>query len=652
MASELHSTLRDGIAVLTLDRPVANILAPSLRTELSAALDDALDDVSVKGIVLHGAGAVFSDGLDIADFDTQVVEPSVSTLCRRIEEAAKPVVVALHGAARGAGFELALAAHARVAQADTRLALPDIRMGMIPGAGATQRLPRLVGAQRALEILLSGQAFAASDSRLAHLFDRVPDADPVDIAVDLAATLAEGAGWQRVRDCTRGFSDPATYQKTIAAVLGQLDGEDTPAHAVLRCIEAAQVLPFEQGLALEDVHFHECLNSAQARGLRHTRLAERRAAIMPELARGRAGSVDRVAIWGDAPVMGELAVSLLDAGLDVMMPYSSDVTRKSATRILDAAVANGGLNDEERAVRLTRLKTADAASVLARADLVIDGGKDLPADMPALGSHTVWAVLAGPEEPAARAGRAGAANRGLGLHVYRPAHARHLAELFVPPDAEADAVATLVRTWARAGHGVVRVTPEAGRIGRDLSIAIWAAALALAEAGVAPAQIDAAARALGFATGPFAQIDQQDTQAVLRAIERHVAMRGGGAVPGGKLLAEHTGAQPFLQQEDSTNPGPDASLAVDLHSAIVNESARLLDLGAVQRASDIDLIMIRGFGFARERGGPLFQADLGGILPLLQAMRRRSTLCPVIWDPQPRIVDMVKNGEGFFGRTA
>ena len=205
MTSEVHHELRDGVALVTLDRPVANALAPSLRAELRDVLADVMADDAARAVVLRGAGNGFSSGVDISEYDGPLASPWISDLCTLIENAPKPVVACLHGAVLGAGFELALAAHARVASRQARLALPEVTLGLIPGGGATQRLPRIVGAQAALEFMLSGQIVAADDPRMARLCDRLVESDPLEAALDLARDLAGRGTWRRTCDFQRGF---------------------------------------------------------------------------------------------------------------------------------------------------------------------------------------------------------------------------------------------------------------------------------------------------------------------------------------------------------------------------------------------------------------------------------------------------------------
>uniref|UniRef100_UPI003BAD6039 enoyl-CoA hydratase/isomerase family protein n=1 Tax=Roseovarius sp. TaxID=1486281 RepID=UPI003BAD6039 len=253
VTQQVQQRVQDGVAVLTLDRPPGNALVPDLRADLLAALRAVLADPGVRAVVITGAGTGFCAGVDLNEYTSPDGAPRLplNELFTAIEEAPKPVVAALHGAALGAGVELALAAHARVAQRGTRISMPEVTLGLIPGGGATQRLPRLAGAQASLELMLSGRAVEVTEARLAPVFDRITDDAPLAAACDFAAALADGVSWTRSRDVTRGLSDPAAFQAAVTGVAARLRSAGSAEADILACVEAAQLLPFEQGLIFE-----------------------------------------------------------------------------------------------------------------------------------------------------------------------------------------------------------------------------------------------------------------------------------------------------------------------------------------------------------------------------------------------------------------
>lgn len=684
MAAEVHHELREGIAVLTLDRPVANTLSPSVRAELGAELALAFENRQTRAIVICGAGLGFSCGVDIAEYDEPPATPAVGDLCLEIENGPKPVVAALHGSALGAGFELALAADARVARAGTRIALPEVTLGLVPGGGGTQRLPRLVGAQAALEIMLSGKDVDVSEPRLAPLFAAITGEEPLDAALKTARGLAETGRRSRACDSRRGLSDPEAYQNALATVAGRLtDGKSAEAD-ILSCVEAALLLPFDRGLEFERARFEDRVATPQARGIRHAFAAERRAAIMPDAAQGQASPVETVVLAGAEPALAELAVASLDTGQRVLLAspgaHEADAIRAHVAGHYGRAVGQDRLSPEARDERLSRLSagaTPDAA--FAAADMVFDSGS-LPLErwQAKLKPGAVWAVLDQAAPTLERAEIAGAAGRCVALRVYRPADQAQLSEIAVPLPTIADAVATAVRYMTRGGRIVLRTVDAPGMLGHNLMAVVFRAAIELAQSGGSPFAIDSAAQRLGFARGPFQMMQKEGLDEVRLRLSR-IAREGERADLAGDFLAARLQAvsgrgtgqggfyavhgrqlvpDPDLQDWLSTwraahahgRPGLDG-VPVDtaLHAALVNEAARLIEDRAVQRASDIDVAMVRGYGFARDRGGPLLQADLGGLLNLLMVMKDLTPVSAGLWAPRPLVEDMVKNGRRFFG---
>lgn len=627
---QIQQESRGGVRILRLDRPVANALTPDLRSDLLSALRAAAADVTCRAVVIGALGPGFSSGVDLAEHDGPPAEPTVEALCHEIEDFPKPVVVALHGAALGAAVALAVAAHARVAQASARIGLPEITLGMIPGGGVSQRLPRLAGAGTALEIMLSGQSMRASDPRLRDLLDQVVAQPPEDAAVALAIRLAEAGDWQRSREITRGLSDPATYQQTIAVARQKLRAPDGAAADIVRAVEAAQLLPFEQGLTYERVLVEERITSPEASALRHLHAAERRAGGMPELRNGVVRPLRRVSLLGDG--LGDVAIALLEAGREVAAqdPALPDVVREYYARALSA----GRLDRDEIGRRLARLVTATAGDP---ADLLLDGRGDPNAALPVMPGAIRVRLDTG----------AGLAGARLGLRLYRPATMLRAAEIAVGPEAEADEVASLARLCAETGRSAVRAAlPAAGPgLGHALQGALDLAALQMLGAGLSAAQVDGAAERLGLRTGPLRAMDQEGPGVAAARLAGVAAALG---------LPPPVDPGPAGQPEGDaagTLPGGVAPEAA-LHGALVNAAARLLSSGAAQRASDLDVIAVRGLGYDRAHGGPLWQADRRGLLALLKDMKALAALCAPLWAPQPMIADLVKNGEGFFGRVA
>ena len=674
----MQSRSQDGVAVLALNRPVANALAPSLRRDLKEAVERAVADPETCAIVLTGAGNGFSSGVDITEYDRKLDDPWVADLCLLIEDCTKPVVAALHGLSMGAGFELALAAHARVARTDTRVALPEIGLGLVPGAGGTQRLPRLVGAKAALGLLLTGRVVDAADPGLKRAFDRITDGDPVKEAVDLARSLAEKGTWLRTGDCLDGFDEPKDYQQTIESLKRKLTTGTSVALDMVNCVEAAQLLPFHSGLAFEQVIFRDRLRSPESRGLRHVFAAERRAGIMPELARGRAAEIAEVAILDGGVPEADMVAAILNAGKNVSLSGAdTDRTGRLVAHVhllFDKAIARNRMSAQARNACLARLSTATGAAGLDKADLVVDTGKTAAAKLRGTASGAAWILLNGDVDLTARSDELGRERGIVGCRFYKPVNKRLLCELTVAQEGLADTVASVDGFCKQLGLTVVRAAPVSGGPGRALVTALYRAALWLVEVGLEPVEVDNAARRLGFAAGAFRMIDNDGLQTVRDSINRHSRSRNVPGLPAGNLLdrmiedgatGRSAGRGFYTYHNDSIEPthglrgdDPDVSTSLGgvrpeeaLHAAIVNEAAYLLAANVVQRASDLDVLMVRGYGFDNSRGGPLFYADLTGVYTVLKNLHLLRAHSDSIWGPHPMIEDMVKNGDGFFGRV-
>lgn len=681
VTQQVQHEVQDGVAVLTLDRPPGNALTPALRAELLERLQAACDDPDIRAVVLRGAGAGFSAGLDLAEFDAAPVPPSLCELCAAVEDAPKPVVAALHGSALGAGFELALAAHGRVAQRGTRISLPEVTLAMIPGGGATQRLPRLAGAQVSLELMLSGRAVAASDARLGRVFDRIVDDDPLAAAIDLALSHARSGKWPRTRDHQRGLSDPGAFQSAVAGVAAQVRAPGSAEADIVACIEAAQLLPFEQGLLFEQARFHDRLSLPEARGIRHIFTAERRAAILPAQLADAAPAIRTVALVGTGWHLAGLGLACLSSGMSVQVftpqPDKTEAVIADLRKGLDQAVRTGHLAAEGRDRRRARVSALDTPARLAQADLVLDTGApsfDRPVGP---GSATIWALLDDEADAAARAREVGAQGQLLRLRLPLGGPAARLAEVASPPETPPAFAAALHRAFSNTGRIVTLTSEATGFLSDAMGAALFGATLTLLAGGVPQPRIDAAARRLGFAHGPFHLIDtfgalttlgrlrrvfeaRQTPLPPLRLLSDRIAWAGADParalafhVPAGQSVAPDPRLPGWVAQWRADHPEhavtlPDIDPDTALHAALVNEAARLIELRAVPRHSDPDLVMVRGFGLDRSAGGPLLQSDIHGLLGPVRAMARLREVNAALWAPTPLLDEMVKNGRSFF----
>ncbi len=681
MVDQVRIEIRDRIALLTMDRAPVNALTPTMRTALDAQLDAAIDAPDVDGVVLTGAGRGFCPGVDLSEYNNTLALPWVSDLCTKIENAPKPVVVALHGAAMGAGFELALAAHARVAQTDARLAMPDVKLGMTPGGGATQRLPRILGAQRALEMLLSGQVVHASDTRLLRMIAQLTQGSPVEEALQLAKSLARKGQWPRTRDENLGFSDPEGFQAALSAIRTQIKEGNAAANDILQCVEAAQLLPFDQGLILERAMFEDRLQSPSARGARHFLMAEKFAATPPRTGRDRRTAVRQIAVMGRQTNLDALTLMLLNAGFGISIVSASETEAEAFSAWLARALQRDAkqrkLSDDTLQKRLSLLDSGTNLASLAKVDLIIDDASISFANPPELRPHAIWSVLEPQADARARGHAVGQIKPPIGLHAYSPIGTRPVIEMSCGAQHSGADVAAVMAVIGRAGKSAVLSTMRAGTLRAVLGASLYAAALELIHHGANPYVVDAAARKAGFDKGPFQLIDRAGLPSIHNRLTQFVEDRdlpdtaihtltrfikegqaGRSAGRGFYIYTDGTASQdgdlkrllPPPRRGMKAQKMDTDLMASALIGALVNEAVDLIWDKRVRRASDIDLVLVKGFGFDRARGGPLLQVDLRGVFYLFKDMQTLAELSP-LWTPKETFADMVKHGNGFFGRS-
>ena len=497
-------------AVLILAHPPVNALSAGLRLALMQALTVAMQDASVGAIVLRGQGRGFSAGADIAEFGKPNPAVRLGQLARMIETSPKPVIAALHGVALGGGLELALAAHYRIADAGALLGLPEVNLGLLPGAGGTQRLPRLIGAPDALRLMLTGAPISAVEALALGLIDRVVEQDLTGAALAMAA---EGLMPRRSCDMRRGFKDMAAYQDAIAAARR---GPVTLAQTrILDCVEAAALLPFAQGLAAEEMAFADLSATPQAAGLRYAFFTERRAAVPPPaVAAIAAPQLDRLGIWGADDMAADLVFQALSAGMHVIWAAPDRDTLvqalgRTAARQEQAVVA-GTISEDTRDADWARLTTALDPAALTSADLTLATATVNPPTMQAsLGQAGLGAV---------------AGQGGPDTAITVPYATGGLAELSQRPDAPAEVTALLMALARRLNWRLTFAGPD-GPIELRLRQVLAAATDHLAAQGVTPDQIAAALTG----TAP----DSRHTTEIVTASLAAMAAEGARMVAGG-----------------------------------------------------------------------------------------------------------------------
>lgn len=669
MAGTVRLHREGSLAILTLDHPPAQILSHRARTGLMRALERAEADADVRAVVMGDAASGFPGPVHPREFGAPLAAPTPADLAQMIEGMETPVVALLAGTVSGAGAELALAAAARVAIPSARIGFCDVLIGLPPSAGATQRLPRLIGAHHALTLLLSGRNYPADSAVAAEIFDAIlPAAGAEAKARNLALALAAAPDRPRSRDRAEGFADAAAYQAELARRRATAAPDDRLAAAVFRAVEAAQLFPFDAGLELERELFAEIAAGDRARGLRHALLAETRVS-----AGIKAPPVALAGVLALGPGAARLCATLARRGIGVIVHepdrhraarFAAALRRELAAGAQASAWRGmAGARPEERVV------IQQDIGALATAELLLD----LSADEPAAKSAALIALdaLPGSDGPvlsltrhldtAALAPRRAAA-RVIGLHLpERPFPAR-LGELAVGADTSARAHARARRFMQQLRRVPVRVAPADGLAGPALAGAMLEAADVLVRIGLDPLEIDGALMRSGFARGPYhllagmaaeahaARQDRRGRPPGLSVLMARAGLRlgqGCDAEREAAALGDLVGAARGTGRAVSGHGWGDAEIHAAILGALVNEGARLLDAETVARPLVIDVAMVQGYGFPRHLGGPMQAAEMTGLGPLTRAMRALAALDKSVWAPHPLLADLMKNGLTF-----
>ncbi|MFJ2337953.1 3-hydroxyacyl-CoA dehydrogenase NAD-binding domain-containing protein [Pseudomonas protegens] len=688
------SALHGNILVLTLDNPPVNALGVEVRRGLLAAMDSAADDPTVAAILLVGAGRHFCGGADIREFGQAPQAPALPAVVKRIEDSAKPVVAAIQGVALGGGLEVALAAHYRLALGSARLGLPEVLLGLLPGAGGTQRLPRLIGARAALELMLSGRHLNAREALDLGVVDRLAEGeDALAAGLAYASELVDShAGVRRTRDA-RALGDQHLQREQINAAREQLThkakGLLSPQN-IIRAVEAALDRPFDQGLEEERRLFQECLDSPQRAGLVHAFFAEREVLKAPETRIAQPRPIEQVAVVGGGTMGAGIAVSALDAGLQVTMierdQQALDRGRGNVEKVYDGLIEKGRLDAAGKAATLARFRASLDYQDLARADLVIEAVfEDMAAKQAVfkeldrvckpgavLASNTSYLDLNAIADSVSRPADV------IGLHFFSPANIMKLLEIVVPAKVAPDVVATAFELAKKLRKVPVRAGVCDGFIGNRILAVYRQAADYMMEDGASPYQIDQALRDFGFPMGPFQVADLAGGDIGWATRKRKAATRNPNAryVQIADRLCERgwfghkTGRGYYLyaQGPRSATQDPEVLAIIDAEraragitprpfgnpeilrrymAAMINEGANVVHEGIALRPLDVDITFIHGYGFPRYRGGPLKYADQYGLPQVLADIREFAEQDPLFWKASPLLEQLVERGENF-----
>ena len=653
---------RDGdIAVIIVDNPPVNAQNNAVRAGLHAALNEARGDAAVRGAVLTCAGRTFIAGSDIAEFGQPPQHPTTPEVIAAIEAMGKPVVAALFGTPMGGGLELALACHYRVAAPGTKLALPEIKLGLIPGAGGTQRLPRLIGMDRALALILSGEPIAAAEAREAGLLDEIVEGDVTAAAVAFVRrVLAEGRPLVLARDRDDKLeplrSQPAKFDELVAKHAKRAGGLRAPA-AALQALRDAVELPFDQALERERAAFFELVASAESKAQRHVFFAEREAARVPDLREVRPREIARAAVIGAGTMGSGIAMCFANAGIPVtIVEASAEALARGLAGVektYRSAAARGTMTAEEAERRIALIKSGTEIEAAADADLVVEAvfeDMDLktrvfsaldriaPPDA-VLATNTSYLDV----DAIARATKRPEAV--VGMHFFSPAHVMRLIELVRGAATSPAALATALHAARRIGKAPVVVGVCHGFVGNRMHRLRSVEAERVLLEGALPQEVDAAMTQFGFPMGPLAATDLAGLDIAWR-----MRKAAGLSAPIADQLCEmgrlgqKSGRGFYLYEAGARTPKPDEEverliietahrlgvkrrpfaakeIVERLLFPMINEGARILEENIAQRPGDIDVIWVYGYGFPIWRGGPMHYANSLGLAYVCERLR-------------------------------
>ncbi|MDF2467000.1 MAG: 3-hydroxyacyl-CoA dehydrogenase NAD-binding protein [Ramlibacter sp.] len=692
MASENYS-VQGGTAVIYLNNPPVNGMGHALREELAAHLDTAWADPNVDAIVITGAGKLFCGGADIKAFNTPAsrAEPSSRTIVRRIEESAKPVIAAIHGSALGLGLEFAMGCHYRIAQRGARLGLPEVKLGLLPGGGGTQRLPRLAGVEAAVKMIVEGNPVSADEALAMGLADEVAAGELLPAALDFARRVAKGAthpvASQRQAKVP---ADANFFEAQRQRIAKSKRGQPAPLEC-LACIEAATTMPFDEGMKFERERFDVLVNGTESKAMRHLFLAERAAAKIPGIPADVApAKIAKVAVIGAGTMGSGIAMSFASAGIPVILFEARDeaLQRGLATirRNYEGTVSKGKLKQEEAEARIARIETTLDMARMADADLVIEAvfedmavKRDLFAKLDALCKP--GAVLAtntsrlDVNEIAAATSRPQSV---IGLHYFSPANVMRLVEVVRGAATSPEVVVTSMNVVRQTGKLPVLVGVCDGFVGNRMVAQYAREAEFLLEEGATPAQVDGALQKFGLAMGRFAMADLAGLDIGWAGRKRLAPTRPqhlryskvADRICEMGRFGQKTGAGFYRYEAGSRTPLPDPivnDLIIECAReagierrtitdeeivertiyALVNEGAKILEEGIAQRASDIDLIYVNGYGFPAWRGGPMFYADTVGLDKVYARVLEFERQHGEFWKPAPLLKRLAESGKTF-----
>ncbi|WP_417532041.1 3-hydroxyacyl-CoA dehydrogenase NAD-binding domain-containing protein [Marinobacter lipolyticus] len=694
--STAHYDLNGAIAVIRLDNPPVNGLGLALRQGIVNGIRQAEADDAVKAVVLIGSDRAFSGGADISEFGSSkaTAEPNLNTVINYVESSRKPVIAAISGACMGGGLELALGCHYRIAKPDAQIALPEVKLGLLPGAGGTQRLPRVIGAEHALNMIVSGSAVPAKQFKGSALFDELVDGELQDAAIAYATKVSnENLPLKKVRDLKAKHPNPEGFFMFTRNTVGAM-AKNYP--APLKCVDAvkaAVTMPFDKGMEVEREAFVNLMQTPESRALRHAFFSERLTSKIADVPSDTpVRDIKSVGVIGGGTMGTGISINFLNAGIPVtlveMKQEGLDRGVAAIQKVYEGRVKKGRMSEDDAKAKMALLTPSLTYDDLSDVDLVIEAvfeemgvkqsvfekldevckpGAILASNTSTLDLNKIASFTKRPEDV-------------IGLHFFSPANIMKLLEVVRGDKTAKDVLATAMKLAKAIRKTAVVSGVCDGFIGNRMINQYQREALLMLEEGASVQQIDKAIEKFGFAMGPLRMADlaggdigwairkrqyQENPDMVKMVVADRLCEMG--------RYGQKTGAGFYRYEPGNRNAlhDPEVDKVVDevraelgitprkisnqeiverCVYALVNEGAQILDEGIAQRASDIDMVYLTGYGFPVFRGGPMHYAEevgLPNVVRAMQAFTEDRHTQPGFWKPAALLAKRAEEGKGF-----
>lgn len=692
MNQPVRMTIENQIAVIEINNPPVNALSQAVRQGMLDCVQAADADASVKAIVIYGTGATFIAGADIREFGKPPQPPHLPEVITDIESVSTPTVSALHGTALGGGLETALGTHYRIALGTARFGLPEVHLGILPGAGGTQRLPRVVSIEKAVNMITGGGMIGASEALDLGLIDEIAEGDDIRAAgIAFAKDLvAKEAPARPTSARSANTMAPDDFDALSAKIAKKARGLRAPINC-MKAIEAAMTLPFGEGMKAERAFFNDLFDDPQRGAMIHAFFSERAVAKVPEVKSGTARDISRVGVVGGGTMGAGIATAALLSGLDVTLAERDvDAAEKAAATVashLGGAVKVGKLSQAKHDTILGgKFRATTEYADFADADLVIEAvfesmevkkdvfgqldklckpGAILASNTSYLDINEIAAMTNRPEDV-------------IGLHFFSPAHMMKLLEVVVGDKTSDDVVASGFALAKRMKKIAVRAGVCEGFIGNRILASYAAAMNGAVLAGASPYEVDRAVEGFGLPMGTFRMFDlagldigwatrkrlapTRDPREQVAEFADRICEQGWFGRKTGKGFyvydegvpqgAENPAVLEFISAErEAKGIAPKALSAEDIidryMAAMVNEAARVVGEGIALRPLDVDITLLNGYGFPRWRGGPMYYADQVGLEKILNDIRTFQKEDDYFWQPAPLLEKLAAEGKSF-----